>query len=62
MAVRDQVTINDALEAFLAEQRGRLAAKTLRRYEDVVWLACESRPDEGRSEHAKAGLPTGRPR
>ena len=24
MAVRDQVTINDALEAFLVEQRGRL--------------------------------------
>ena len=41
MAVRDQVTINDALEAFLAEQRGRLAAKTLRRYEDVVWLLRE---------------------
>ncbi len=41
MAVRDQVTINDALEAFLVEQRGRLAAKTLRRYEDVVWLLRE---------------------
>jgi hypothetical protein len=43
MAVRDQVTINDALEAFLVEQRGRLAAKTLRRYEDVVWLLRECR-------------------
>jgi hypothetical protein len=41
MTVRDQVTINDALEAFLVEQRGRLAAKTLRRYEDVVWLLRE---------------------
>ena len=41
MTVREQVTINDALEAFLAEERGRLAAKTLRRYEDVVWLLRE---------------------
>lgn len=41
MATRDQVTINDALEAFLAEQGGCLAAKTLRRYQDVIWLLRE---------------------
>jgi hypothetical protein len=41
MATRDQVTINDTLEAFLAEQRGHLAAKTLRRYQDVIWLLRE---------------------
>jgi len=32
------VTIDDALDAFLAEQRERLSAKTLRNYEDVVSL------------------------
>ena len=31
-------TIDDALDAFLAEQRERLSAKTLRNYEDVVSL------------------------
>jgi hypothetical protein len=45
----DQITINDALEAFLAEQRGRLAAKTLRRYEDVVWLLRECLDGYGHS-------------
>src|SRR5919201_1160856 len=31
-------TIDEALDAFLAEQRKRLSAKTLRNYEDVVLL------------------------
>ncbi len=32
------VTIDEALDAFLDEQRERLSARTLRRYEDVVFL------------------------
>jgi len=34
----DQVTIDDALERFLAEQRARLAERTYRRYEEVISL------------------------
>jgi hypothetical protein len=37
-AVPTTVTIDDALDAFLAEQRERLSPKTLRNYEDVVSL------------------------
>jgi len=37
-AVPTTVTIDEALDAFLAEQRERLSPKTLRSYEDVVSL------------------------
>jgi hypothetical protein len=37
-AVANTVTIDEALDAFLAEQRERLSPKTLRNYEDVVSL------------------------
>ncbi len=40
--VRAMVTIDDAFEAFLAEQRERLPARTLRNYEDVVHLLRDS--------------------
>jgi hypothetical protein len=37
-AVPTTVTIDEALDAFLAEQRERLSRKTLRNYEEVVFL------------------------
>lgn len=37
-AVSNTVTIDEALDAFLAEQRRRLSPKTLRNYEEVVFL------------------------
>jgi hypothetical protein len=37
-AVARTITIDEALDAFLAEQRGRLSANTLRNYEHVVSL------------------------
>jgi hypothetical protein len=36
--VRDKVTIDQALDAFLADQRRRLSARTMRNYDDVVDL------------------------
>ena len=41
----DQVTIDDALERFLAEQRARLAERTYRRYEEAIWLLRHSLDD-----------------
>lgn len=34
----NHVTIDEALDRFLADQRERLSDKTLRRYQDVVQL------------------------
>ena len=34
----NQVTIDEALDRFLADQRERLSEKTFRRYQDVVQL------------------------
>lgn len=42
LTVPATVTIDDALEAFLAEERKRLSPKTLRNYEDVVHLLRDS--------------------
>ena len=36
--MQDKVTIDQALDAFLADQRCRLSARTLRNYDDVVDL------------------------
>jgi hypothetical protein len=36
--VQDKVTIDQALDAFLADQRRRLSARTMRNYDDVVAL------------------------
>jgi hypothetical protein len=38
LRVASTVTIDEAFEAFLAEQRERLSPKTVRNYEDVVFL------------------------
>lgn len=38
MPLSPTITIDEALEAFLADQRERLSARTLRNYEDVVGL------------------------
>lgn len=38
LAVPSTVTIDEAFDAFLAEQRERLSPKTLRNYEEVVFL------------------------
>lgn len=38
----DQVTIDQALDEFLADQRVRLSARTMRNYEDVISLLQES--------------------
>src|SRR6266545_5725275 len=42
MAATSHATIDDALERFLAEQRERLSARTLRRYEQVLELLRDS--------------------
>lgn len=42
LTVPAAVTIDDAFDAFLAEQRKRLSPKTLRNYEDVVHLLRDS--------------------
>jgi hypothetical protein len=36
--VAEAMTIDEALDAFLAEQRGRLSARTMRNYDDIVDL------------------------
>ena len=36
--MRDTVTIDQALEAFVEDQRQRLSARTMRGYDDVVEL------------------------
>lgn len=38
----DTVTIDQVLDAFLEDQRRRLSARTMRNYEDVVGLLCDS--------------------
>jgi hypothetical protein len=42
LGVPATVTIDEAFEAFLADQRERLSPKTLRNYEDVVHLLRDS--------------------
>jgi hypothetical protein len=42
LTVPAAVTIDEAFDAFLAEQRKRLSPKTLRNYEDVVHLLRDS--------------------
>jgi hypothetical protein len=56
------VTIDEALDAFLAGQRERLSAKTFEHYEDVVFFHDETQklprfdPDDGRWHIVEVGF------
>jgi hypothetical protein len=52
--VRDTVTIEQALEAFVEDQRQRLSARTMRSYDDVVE---ETDQNRGRSTIRAPGDP-----
>lgn len=59
--MQDKVTIDQALDAFLADQRCRLSARTMRNYDDVVDLLRHCLNGYGPNALiCRSGLSTGR--